>query len=178
MIVRAKARMAGTTRRSSSRAEIFREPGRLDSPPTSMISAPSLTKRRASLNARLTAFGELVKHPSPLKESGVIFRIPMIYVRLPSCRVCGPAVTMYDDRGWMEWGKERLTTTYAFYLNGFRALRDVLRDGFDRGGMAFRSGTPSICRASSISMISFSINRRAINSSLSRCSISSFFPRS
>ena len=68
----AKAPSTGVTRRSSSSAETGAWPGRVDSPPTSMIAAPSATIARA----RATAAGSKCRPPSE-NESGVTLRTPM-----------------------------------------------------------------------------------------------------
>ena len=72
----ARARTTGRTRRRSSSRETpnSSKPGRVDSPPTSMMSAPSSRMRRA---CRSAASGVLCSPPSE-KESGVTFRIPMM----------------------------------------------------------------------------------------------------
>ena len=58
-------------------------PGRVDSPPTSMMSAPSSSSRSPCV----TAFsGSRYKPPSE-KESGVTLTMPMMSVRFPSSSV-------------------------------------------------------------------------------------------
>src|SRR4051812_12958200 len=71
------ARIAGSTRLSSSRADTGCAPGRGDSPPTSMTSAPSDIMRSA------WAIADSVekKLPPSLKLSGVTLRIPKIVGR-------------------------------------------------------------------------------------------------
>src|SRR5919204_1677967 len=63
----------GTTRRSSSSTLTPSEPGRVDSPPTSTIAAPSATIRRAET---IAASGSRLTPPSE-KESGVTFTTPI-----------------------------------------------------------------------------------------------------
>ena len=70
----------GTTRRSSSASEIRLDPGRVDSAPTSMMSAPCSSISIARAKARS---GSWYLPPSE-NESGVIFNTPMISVRSPS----------------------------------------------------------------------------------------------
>ena len=87
----------GRTRRSSSSAQPAREPGRVDSPPTSTMSAPSETKRRPSSTACATSR----RRPPSENESGVTFRIAMTLtrssVRPAKLLVKCPAVA----RGWL-----------------------------------------------------------------------------
>ena len=64
-------------------AEVPVEPGRVDSAPTSRMSAPAFCSERACAMAR-SAVRNLL--PSE-KLSGVTFRTPMISVRLPSVSV-------------------------------------------------------------------------------------------
>ncbi len=73
----------GISRRSSSASDTRAEPGRMDSAPISMMSAPSSSSSMARANARS---GSLYFPPSE-NESGVTFRIPITSVRSPSCRV-------------------------------------------------------------------------------------------
>ena len=70
----ASARITGSTRLASSSAETGVKPGRVDSPPTSMMSAPE------SSMARPCAMAASVSMCSPpsLKESGVTFSTPMM----------------------------------------------------------------------------------------------------
>src|SRR4029453_9617668 len=63
----------GTTRHSSSSAETPAEPGRVDSPPTSTIAAPSSTMRRADSTA---TSGRKLTPPSE-NESGVTLTTPI-----------------------------------------------------------------------------------------------------
>ena len=67
----------GPTRDHSTSAGTGSAPGRVDSPPRSITSAPSSTIRRARETA---ASGESYRPPSE-KESGVTLRTPMIRVR-------------------------------------------------------------------------------------------------
>ncbi len=78
----ASSRTTGTTRRNSSCAETGSAPGRVDSPPTSRMSAPSPARRRP---CSIAAAGSKNVPPSE-KESGVTLTIPMIAVRSPSSR--------------------------------------------------------------------------------------------
>src|SRR5688500_10698027 len=66
------ARMTGSTRLISSRAGTGCAPGRVDSPPTSIASAPSEIIRPASAMAASVE----TKLPPSLKLSGVTLRIP------------------------------------------------------------------------------------------------------
>src|SRR5271154_1797658 len=65
--------MTGTTRASSSASSMGSDPGRLDSPPTSIMVAPSATMRAACATAKSTA----AYLPPSENESGVTFRTPM-----------------------------------------------------------------------------------------------------
>ena len=67
----ASASTTGRTRRSSSSAGTAGQPGRVDSPPTSTMSAPSETKRRPS---SMACAGSRRSPPSE-KESGVTLTI-------------------------------------------------------------------------------------------------------
>src|SRR6266403_880389 len=78
-----RASNTGRMREISSRAETGAAAGRVDSPPMSMISAPS----RSNSNARATAVCESRKAPPSEKLSGVTFSTPMIKVRSPSTNV-------------------------------------------------------------------------------------------
>src|SRR6266550_7432714 len=71
------ARMAGNTRLSSSRAGTDCAPGRVDSPPTSIASAPS----EIILPACAIAASVEKKLPPSLKLSGVTLRIPKMVGR-------------------------------------------------------------------------------------------------
>ena len=75
--------ITGRIRRSSSSEETEAAPGRVDSPPTSRMSAPS----RSSCNARAMAASESRYSPPSEKLSGVIFNTPMIRVRSPRISV-------------------------------------------------------------------------------------------
>src|SRR5882672_7537255 len=66
-------RRTGRIRRSSSSSETGSAPGRLDSPPISMMSAPSCASARACAIAN---FGSKKRPPSE-KESGVTFTTPI-----------------------------------------------------------------------------------------------------
>ena len=67
---------------NSSPAATGAEPGLVDSPPTSIISAPSST----ILTALSTAQPASSYMPSPLNESGVRFKIPMTNVLEPNLK--------------------------------------------------------------------------------------------
>ncbi len=69
----ASARTTGSTRRSSSASSTRVAPGRVDSPPTSIRSAPAATRSRPCLTA---ASGSNHCPPSE-KESGVTLTTPM-----------------------------------------------------------------------------------------------------
>ncbi len=65
--------MRGTTRAISSSSETGSAPGRVDSPPTSITSAPSAISRRACASAASAAR----KRPPSEKLSGVTLTTPM-----------------------------------------------------------------------------------------------------
>ena len=72
--------MMGIIRLSSSSGLIGAEPGRVDSPPISIMSTPS----SIICSTRATAFATSSKNNPPSeKESGVTLRIPMTIVLLP-----------------------------------------------------------------------------------------------
>ena len=73
------ASSTGSKRRSSSAAEMPAEPGRVDSAPTSRMSAPARSMASAPSTARLT----LKNFPPSEKLSGVTFSTPIISVRSP-----------------------------------------------------------------------------------------------
>src|SRR5579863_1431143 len=78
----------GTTRRSSSSVETPSEPGRVDSPPTSTIAAPSSIMRRAAAAAMSASRCT----PPSENESGVTFTTPMTDGRGKRCSIgitCG-----------------------------------------------------------------------------------------
>ncbi len=81
--------MTGPTRRSSSAAEVRPAPGRVDSPPTSMMSAPWAASSRPWLVA---APGANHSPPSE-KESGVTFSTPMTRHR------AGPGSAAHERTG-------------------------------------------------------------------------------
>src|SRR6185369_7077644 len=67
----------GNTLCNSSCAETGSDPGRVDSPPTSIISAPSFIISWT----RIKTASILLKYKPPSeKESGVIFKIPITFV--------------------------------------------------------------------------------------------------
>src|SRR5690625_5935471 len=69
--------MIGITRSISSFSDTLSWLGRVDSPPTSIISAPSAS----IFNASSKAFSLVEYNPPSENESGVTFNIPMICVR-------------------------------------------------------------------------------------------------
>ena len=73
--------MMGITRLISSSGVTRSAPGRVDSPPTSMMSTPSATISFA----RESAFSKVSYRPPSAKESGVTLRIPI--TRVASCIV-------------------------------------------------------------------------------------------
>ena len=73
----ASARTTGTTRSSSTRSGTRAEPGRVDSPPTSRMSAPSATMSKA---CAIAASASAHRPPSE-NESSVTFSTPMTSVR-------------------------------------------------------------------------------------------------
>jgi hypothetical protein len=82
-ILSARVSMTGIVRLSSSSMETGSEPGLVDSQPMSMISAPSSTIRMACSTARVLS----KCMPPSEKESGVIFRMPIIQVFLLKSRL-------------------------------------------------------------------------------------------
>ena len=70
----ASARTTGSTRRASSSGSTGVKPGRVDSPPTSMMSAPSSSILRP---CSIAASASKCSPPS-LNESGVTLRTPMM----------------------------------------------------------------------------------------------------
>ncbi len=68
------ALIIGTTRRISSSAETHLAPGRVDSPPTSMMLAPASNISATCSNA----FSKVTNSPPSEKESGVTLSIPII----------------------------------------------------------------------------------------------------
>jgi len=70
--------MTGITRLISSSMLMGWELGRVDSPPISMISAPSAAIRLACCTAAAA-----LESPSPEKDSGLVLTIPMMKVRSP-----------------------------------------------------------------------------------------------
>src|SRR5580658_391879 len=75
------AASAGSSRPSSVASSIGRLPGRVDSAPTSMMSAPS-----ANAAAACAAAAAGSGFPSPENESGETLTIPIRYVRAPHGR--------------------------------------------------------------------------------------------
>ena len=72
-----RASITGTTRAISSSCPTGVKPGRVDSPPTSMRSAPS----SSILSAQASASARESCAPPSLKESGVTLSTPMMRVR-------------------------------------------------------------------------------------------------
>src|SRR5947207_2507120 len=71
----------------------YTEAGRVDSAPTSRISAPASTKPRACASAAATTSSSLLPglaSPSPENESGVTLRMPISHVLFPKTSL-GPA---------------------------------------------------------------------------------------
>src|SRR5438270_2840494 len=79
----ASASMTGITRRCSSAPSTVAAPGRVDSPPTSMMAAPSSAIRTPAS----TAASRSKSTPPSEKESGVTLITPMMSVRSPSTSV-------------------------------------------------------------------------------------------
>ena len=73
-LLRASARTTGSVRRSSSSSGTGSAPGRVDSPPTSRIAAPSAASRRPWV----TAASRSNHSPPSENESGVTLTTPMI----------------------------------------------------------------------------------------------------
>src|SRR5215212_3334139 len=82
------ALITGTTLRASSSCGTGSEPGRVDSPPTSIISAPSSSMAAA----REAAFSGTRKSPPSEKESGVTLRTPTSTGSGPRVRSPAPSV--------------------------------------------------------------------------------------
>ncbi len=79
----ANAFRTGPTRRHSSSQGTVSAPGRVDSPPMSMIAAPSETIWRA----RAIAASASAYRPPSENESGVTLRTPITRVRSPTTRL-------------------------------------------------------------------------------------------
>jgi hypothetical protein len=83
--------MSGITRSSSSSSGTGGAPGRVDSPPMSMMSAPSTIIR----SAWRSASPRIANLPPSEKESGVTFRMPItngrskVSVKRPHCSGSG-----------------------------------------------------------------------------------------
>ncbi|CAB4921995.1 unannotated protein [freshwater metagenome] len=75
----ASSLITGITRAISSASLTRSAPGRVDSPPISIMSTPS----EIISCARLTADANELCFPPSAKESGVTFKIPMIFMDLP-----------------------------------------------------------------------------------------------
>jgi hypothetical protein len=78
--------ITGITRRSSSSAAIASAPGRVDSPPMSMMSAPSAAILRP---CSIALFGSK-KFPPSENESGVTFNTPMTKPRRETLKARSP----------------------------------------------------------------------------------------
>jgi hypothetical protein len=78
--------ITGRTRRRSSGTGTGSAPGRVDSPPTSTMSAPSSVSRAACATAASASWNI----PPSLKESGVTLTTPITSVRTPSGRARSP----------------------------------------------------------------------------------------
>ena len=86
----ASASTTGTTRRNSSSTGTASDPGRVDSPPMSMMAAPSRTSARLWASASSAS----KNRPPSENESGVTFTIPMRQgKRMSSEQVGGTPVT-------------------------------------------------------------------------------------
>src|SRR5690606_37836644 len=83
------ARRAGSSRSSSVSALMGKDPGRVDSAPMSMMSAPWAASSRAS---RAASSGPVTRPPSE-KESGVKLMMPAMYVRRPRRNSRLPMIT-------------------------------------------------------------------------------------
>ena len=75
--------ITGNTRCNSVSAETPSDPGRVDSPPTSIMSAPAASIATACATAAST----FKNNPPSEKLSGVTFSTPITSVRLPSTSV-------------------------------------------------------------------------------------------
>src|SRR5438045_4209835 len=90
----ASAATTGSTRERSSSADTMSAPGRVDSPPTSMRSAPSRSRRSpASTATPGSIFGI-----GSANESGVTFRMPISRQRSPSRRTRPDGSGMLKER--------------------------------------------------------------------------------
>ena len=99
-----RASTTGTTRCNSSSTAISTEPGRVDSPPISIISAPAASRLRACA----TAAGTPTCRPPSEKESGVTFRIPItapaagnLHSPRASCHI-RPLLISYSRVSWCD----------------------------------------------------------------------------
>ena len=90
-----KALTTGRTRRNSSCSGVRSVPGRVDSPPTSMMSAPSTTRSRAW---RMATSGSAHMPPSE-NELGVTLTTPMTRVRAGCELVAEPTLIMQWSLG-------------------------------------------------------------------------------
>ena len=87
---------AGSTRASSSAASTGLAPGRVDSAPMLMMSAPAASMATAMSRARDASSAV----PPSEKESGVTLMTPITKVRGPSTRGARPGIgTVNDGRG-------------------------------------------------------------------------------
>src|SRR5215207_1354857 len=100
------ALMTGTTLRTSSSGGTGSEPGRVDSPPTSIICAPS-----SSMDvAREAAFSGSRKSPPSEKESGVTLRTPIRTGSGPRVRSPTPIVLL-DSKEELRIKQEKTRNT-------------------------------------------------------------------
>ena len=105
--------MTGSTLASSSASATGSAPGLVDSPPMSMMSAPSASIR----SARSAARSGLVTPPA--KESGVTLRMPITSVRGPSSRLSPCASgTVKRGRGAMTAGRRSIPAPVLSHRNG------------------------------------------------------------
>ncbi|GAA3052008.1 hypothetical protein GCM10020000_36690 [Streptomyces olivoverticillatus] len=99
----ASSRTTGTTRRSSSFSSTRDAPGRVDSPPTSTMSAPAATRS----SPRFTAAVVSNQRPPSENESGVTLTTPITAQRSHSGSPTGPrrprSVLMPTSLGRVRW---------------------------------------------------------------------------
>ena len=133
----------GISRRISSSAEMRADPGRVDSAPMSMMSAPCSSSSRARAKARS---GSAYLPPSE-NESGVTLRMPMMSVRSPKLdlallqlpvvafshgRYSAPVLAGLDHHGLAAVREGQLLDPLAVDLHG--AGLDLSRGVADRFG--------------------------------------------
>src|SRR5258705_4298152 len=144
----ASASTTGIARRCSSAASTAAAPGRVDSPPTSRMPAPSSAIRTQAS----TAAAASKSTPPSERESGVTLMTPMMTVRSPRGSVRPPGSgTVNRRRGCMSRRvyKTRPTPVYRnlFLRNGTRRNRGnnrltLLRLRRRRGGLRRRRRRP------------------------------------